>query len=152
MQELEKILRWKINMSELPSKSSDAIRLLRDQLLPNLLREETDEILYWAGKELARQEPMNDEEEVKAFFIQHGFGEIELLQMKKNKREYNLSGDIIQKRLEKNKQAVFSLETGFLAEQIQRITDTFTEANYEVKVKKAEVHITVQMDPKEEVV
>lgn len=139
-------------MSELPSKSSDAITLLRDQLLPNLLREETDDILYWAGKELARQEPMNDEEEVKAFFVQHGFGKIELLQMKKNKREYILSGNIIQKRLARNKHAAFSLETGFLAEQIQRISDIFTEANYEVKVKKAEVHITVQMDPKEELV
>lgn len=137
-------------MSKVPSGTFDSIRLLRDQLLPNLLREETDEILYWAGKELARQQSFNYEEEVEEFFINHAFGKLELTQMKKNKRTYLLSGEIIADRLRENTDASFSLETGFLAEQLQRITDTLTEANYEVKIKKAEVHITLQMDPKED--
>lgn len=127
-----------------------ALSLLRDQLLPNLLGEEMDEILYWAGKELARSQPLNDESEVASYFQTYGFGELSLIEMKKNRRYYVLKGEIVTHRLGQRDKAVFSLEAGFLAEQFQRITDTFTEANYEVKEKKKEIHITVQSDPKEE--
>lgn len=130
--------------------SLEAVLLLRDQLLPNLLGEEIDEILYWAGKELARKHLMNHEEEIVDFFFTNGFGSLEQIEMKKNRRLFILNGTIVQSRIKQNNKAVFSLETGFLAEQLQRISDTYSEASYEVKEKKAEVYITVQMDPKEE--
>jgi predicted hydrocarbon binding protein len=127
-----------------------ALSLLRDQLLPNLLGEETDEILYWAGKELARKQPMNDENEISSYFQTYGLGELVMDELKKNRRRYVLKGSLIAHRISENKRASFSLETGFLAEQIQRISGMLTEGSYEVKVKKQEVHITLQSDPKEE--
>ena len=38
--------------------------LIRDYLLGNILGEHTDEILYWAGKDLARQFPLKSQEDL----------------------------------------------------------------------------------------
>lgn len=127
-----------------------ALSLLRDQLLPNLLGEETDEILYWAGKELARKQPMNEEGEITSFFNTFGFGNITLTEMKKNRRHYLLDGPLVAHRLTETHMASFSLEAGFLAEQIQRITGMFTEANYKADARKQYVQLTLQSDPKED--
>lgn len=127
-----------------------ALSLLRDNLVPNLLGEEMDEILYWAGKELARKQPMNDESDIITYFSTFGFGELTLETRKKNRREYRLQGAIVDHRIAESKQANFSLETGFLAEQIQRITNLYTEGSYEVKRKQPGVKIILQADPKEE--
>lgn len=135
---------------ELPKNASlDAILLLRDQLLENLLGEEIDDILYWAGKELARQKHAHSVNDLPAMFDLFSFGTLTLENQRKHKLEYRLTGEVVEERLNHHSSASFALETGYLAQQLQVIDQIYTEAIYEVKVRKKEVWITVQSDPKE---
>lgn len=64
--------------------------LIRDVLIPNLLGTDTHEILYWAGKELARQYPLQNRQDISRFFDKAGFGLIELNKEQRNKQIYTL--------------------------------------------------------------
>lgn len=122
--------------------------LIRDVLIPNLLGAETHEILYWAGKELARQYPLANRQDIVRFFDKAGFGLIELNKEQHNKQVYTLSGKVVQARLE-HAQPSFNLEAGFLAEQIQTLDSLYTEALTEVNMKTKVVTFTVQSDTKD---
>lgn len=122
--------------------------LIRDVLIPNLLGTETHEILYWAGKELARQYPLATRQDIVRFFDKAGFGLIELNKEQRNKQVYTLSGKIVQARLE-HAQPSFNLEAGFLAEQIQALDSLYTEALTEVNMKTKVVTFIVQSDTKD---
>ena len=119
--------------------------LIRDYLLGNILGEHTDEILYWAGKDLARQFPLKSQEDLYEAMIYCGFGQLELLKKEKNTQQYRLESDLITVRTQ-NEQASFQLEAGFLAQQIQMTTGIPCEAKAEIivgKDKKKEVLITL---------
>ncbi len=119
--------------------------LIRDYLLGNILGEHTDEILYWAGKDLARQFPLKDKQDVYEAMIYCGFGELELLKKDAKTQQYRLSSDLVTVRLQ-NETASFQLEAGFLAEQIQLTTGIPCEAKSEIiigKNKKKDVIITI---------
>ena len=122
--------------------------LIRDVLIPNLLGAETHEILYWAGKELARQYPLANRQDIVRFFDKAGFGLIELNKEQRNKQVYTLSGKVVQARL-KHAQPSFNLEAGFLAEQIQTLDHLYTEALTEVNMKTKVVTFIVQSDTKD---
>ena len=124
------------------------VLLLRDQLLPNLLREEQASILYWAGKELARQSPIDTYEEIIHFFNQVQFGSLALLKETKNKAVFSLDGEIIIQRIQA-KSPSFSLEAGFLAQQLQYQRNTYCEATFEVDLKKKAIILTVAFDKKQ---
>lgn len=123
--------------------------LIRDALIPNLLGQETNEILYWAGKELARQYPLNNQQDTILFFKKAGFGTLTLDSRHKNKVIFRLSGFAVENRLAMVKQPSFNLEAGFLAEQIQQQESLYTEAIYEIKSKAKSVLITLQQDTKD---
>ncbi|MEG0442834.1 MAG: YslB family protein [Carnobacterium sp.] len=125
--------------------------LIRDALIPNLLGKETNEMLYWAGKELARQYPLSSFQDNVLFFEKTGFGTLSLMNQRKNTTLYSLSGAIVTERLTAVSQPSFNLEAGFLAEQVQQQEGLYTEAIYEVNVKKKEVIITLQWDTKDRV-
>lgn len=122
--------------------------LIRDVLIPNLLGTDTHEILYWAGKELARQYPLQNRQDISRFFDQAGFGLLELNKEQRNKQVYSLSGEIVQARLE-HAQPSFNLEAGFLAEQIQMQDGVYTEALTEVNKKTKMIAFIVQSDIKD---
>lgn len=132
------------------SVSMFGYELIRDGLLPNLLGKDTEDILYWAGKELARQYPLEDFSAIVLFFKKAGFGSLTLAKEKKHQRIYTLTGDIVNTRIEHAKPS-FSLETGFLAEQIQLQETLYAEAVSEVSLKAKEVTITLQWDAKDTV-
>jgi len=119
--------------------------LIRDILIPNLLGADTHEILYWAGKELARQYPLKNRQDIILFFDKAGFGLIKLSKDQHNKQIYTLSGEIVQARLE-HVQSSFNLEAGFLAEQIQMQDSLYTEALTEVNKKTKIITFIVQSD------
>ncbi len=122
---------------------------MRDALIPNLLGQETNEILYWAGKELARQYPLNNQQDTVLFFKKAGFGTLTVDSHHKNKVIFRLSGSVVENRLAMVKQPSFNLEAGFLAEQIQQQESLYTEAIYEIKSKAKSVLITLQQDTKD---
>lgn len=122
--------------------------LIRDVVIPNLLGTDTHEILYWAGKELARQYPLANRQDIIRFFDKAGFGLIELNKKQLNKQIYTLSGEIVEVRLNQAEPS-FNLEAGFLAEQIQSQDGIYTEALTEVNKKTKMVTFTVQSDLKD---
>lgn len=119
--------------------------LIRDILIPNLLGTDMHEILYWAGKELARQYPLRNRQDIILFFDKAGFGSIELSKDQRTKQVYTLSGEIVQARLE-HVQPSFNLEAGFLAEQIQMQDNLYTEALTEVNIKTKIITFIVKSD------
>lgn len=123
--------------------------LVRDVLIPNLLGSQTNEILYWAGKEMARQYPLCSIEDTILFFERAGFGNLELQKRDKHTIVYRLTGTFVESRLNVVDDLSFNLETGFLAEQIQQQESIYTEAFYELQPKKQAVTITLKQDTKE---
>lgn len=119
--------------------------LIRDMLLPDLLGKDHTQIIYWSGKQLARKFTIDTQEQISQFFKEAGWGELELIEQKKNEMKYLLSGELVKRRLELNKDASFQLEAGFLAEQTQRQKGKTAEAIEEQK-KRKEIYITVQWD------
>lgn len=120
--------------------------LLREVLIPDLLSEDYEEIIYFAGKRLARQHPLETKEELSAFFEQFCWGTLELIKDKKHTLTFELSSPLIEKRFLYNNTPCFHLEAGFLAEQIQQMKDAITEAVVEIKPRQKKAIITVQSE------
>lgn len=129
----------------------ESLILLRDRLISNLLGEDIDDILYWAGKDLARNQPVETEIDIIKLFGHYSFGSLSLIEDKKNRKVYKLTGEIVEQRLENSQNPSFSLETGYLSQQLQKLYNIYSEGIYEIKRKKKEVLLTIQMDPKEPV-
>lgn len=137
-------------ITEAASANLEGIVLLRDCLLTNLLGSDTAALLYWAGKELARQHPLNDLEETSAFFSEYSFGTLSLVSETKRKIRFTLTGDIVALRLQK-KDVSFSLEAGFLSQQCQFQKLVYCEAEYSIHHANKSVEILLTMDPKQKI-
>ena len=59
--------------------------ILRDHVLPSILGKHEDEILYWAGKEVARKFPIFGIDELPDFFQEAGWGPLNLKRLRKTK-------------------------------------------------------------------
>lgn len=125
--------------------------ILRDILIPDLLGRDHSQILYWAGKQLARKFPLSNIEEIVDFFSNAGWGE--LLEDKQSKKEveFLLKGSIISRRFDLNSDCEFQLEAGFLAQQIENQKKRITEAAVETKKKTATVKFLVRWDAKDSI-
>jgi len=132
---------------EQPSVSAFGYEILRSDLLPELLGKQERNILYWAGRHLARKYPLHTMEEVHAFFNEAGWGSLEMIEASKTEMVFTLHSVLIDQRIENFSHHTFSLEAGFLAEQIQLQKKCTTEALESFKRNK--VSITVQWDKKD---
>ncbi|MBU7567930.1 YslB family protein [Weissella hellenica] len=115
--------------------------LLRDYLLPELLQNDESEIIYWAGKSLAMKFKLTSIEDIQRFFISAGFGNLTKTDQKSIEQTWILDGPVIKERLENNLDASFSLETGFLAQQIQQLSECGTEAQW----SKTKTTVTIRV-------
>lgn len=118
--------------------------LIRDFLLSNILGEDTDEVLYWSGKELARQFPLSENDAIVASFTHCGFGDLTLVKSEKKQNHYQLNGDLVRTRV-LNENVSFQLEAGYLAEQMNHITGSSCEASVTITDKK-EVFLILTID------
>ncbi|MBU8905103.1 YslB family protein [Desertibacillus haloalkaliphilus] len=125
--------------------SSFGYQLLRADVLANLLGKEQEQILYWAGKSLARKYKLSSIDEVIVFFNQADWGTLAVIKEKKTEMMFQLTDHLYD---ESHPYSV-QLEAGFLAEQIQQIKSRIAETT--VKQKKATFVFTVQWDHKDEV-
>ncbi|EXJ23162.1 hypothetical protein ADIAL_1309 [Alkalibacterium sp. AK22] len=129
----------------------DGLALIRDTLLPNLLKEDQSAILYWAGKELARDFAFSDFQELAQAVKRLSFGTIELKEHKKTAYRIHLTGAAIESRLKRNQKADFSLEAGFLAEAIQQLSGYYSEGSWQTSTSQQHVDIRIESDPKEKI-
>lgn len=128
------------------SENAFASLLLRDGLLQNLLTDDYATITYWAGKELARQFPLESITEVSEFFETAAFGQVEIIYQSESEQQWVLSGPVVADRLKLNRQADFSLETGFLAQQVELQNEAVSEGYFQVITRKNAVTITIMVD------
>ena len=122
--------------------------LIRDHVLSGILGKHEDDILYWAGKELARKFQMFSMEEAASFFEEAGWGQLKLEQLSKNEAFYTLTGEPDALQIEKR---CFRLEAGFLAQQQQKLGGFMTECFEEKFIKKMTVQFHIKWDLKEKV-
>ncbi|MCL1630564.1 YslB family protein [Sporolactobacillus sp. CPB3-1] len=125
--------------------------LIRSLLIPELLGKETASILYWSGRKLARQYPLENEQQVIDFFDRAGWGTLSLISKTKNKMTFECSSPLIASRIHDYPDSgSFSLEAGFIAEQIQRQTGYVAESYMETKNgKQKKVVYSVKWDAKD---
>ncbi|WP_108669384.1 YslB family protein [Peribacillus acanthi] len=123
--------------------------ILREFVLQEILGKEGPQILYWAGKQLARKFPVDDFNEILNFFTHAGWGALTLKKETKHGLELELSGEVLARRFELNDDCHFQLEAGFLAQQIEMQKKRMTETLEEKKKKLNKVLFTVQWDSKD---
>ena len=121
-----------------------ALTLLRDRLLPELLQDDESEIIYWAGKALARDVDLTGVMALETFFMDAGFGFLTLTSKKPTEQVWRLDGPVVSARFDENNHASFALEAGFLAQQTQQQLGTGAEAQWEAN--KQPVVITVMTE------
>lgn len=129
---------------EVQKNMQNGYEVLRNELLPILLGEEEEIILYWGGKSLARKQDAMQQPELASWFEKANWGKLELKKDKKNERVYEVTTSI------SKTERPFSLETGFIAQMVELEKEFLAEAFYEVKNKKPVVfQVTVRWDKKD---
>ncbi|AYE37724.1 DUF2507 domain-containing protein [Companilactobacillus zhachilii] len=123
-----------------------AVSVLRDFILPDLLDKDTVELLYWAGKNLSRQLIL-DMESLPELFAKAGFGKLEIVKQTKSSYTYKLNGPEVEQRFDTNNDdPEFSLETGIIAETVEKTIAAYCLGTYTVNSKAKSVTIKIQID------
>ncbi|WLR46082.1 YslB family protein [Halobacillus litoralis] len=109
--------------------------LMRYYTLPDFLGKDAPYLLYYMGKNMARQTEISTLDDLYEFFQYMGWGELVLTKEKRKEMIFQLSGHMIEKRLnQKMFEVDFRMECGFMAEIISQISDhtyeCFEEKNH----------------------
>lgn len=120
-------------------------QLYRDFLLPTILGEDNEAILYWGGKKIARKYDLSSFEDVVSFFAITEFGKLVQLKQRRSETIFELSGQSVTDRLNSDSHE-FSLEAGILAEAVQKETGRTTECEQSIDEKRKSVQITAKFD------
>ncbi|KGO32155.1 DUF2507 domain-containing protein [Oenococcus alcoholitolerans] len=134
------------NLSNFPNEQTAfSLALLRDGILNDILDDDADDILYYAGKEIARQFFARTLDDIQDFFAIAGWGDIEISSQKPDRENWTLTGEAIKIRNAAIEKPSFFLEAGFLAQDIQQQTHRRTECSYQIEDKN-KVIFTVYID------
>lgn len=93
--------------------------VLRYISLPNILGEQANTLLYFAGRNLARKLEIKSLQDICYAFEKLGWGNLELVKEKKHSFNFHLMADAVVHRLQAPFHTEFHLEAGFLAEAWQ---------------------------------
>jgi predicted hydrocarbon binding protein len=125
--------------------------LLRDVLLPEILGKDAPEILYWAGKRIARKYPLKTFDEIIEFFSRASWGELILKTKTKEEIEFELISPLFVSRVKSKAEHFFQLEAGFLAQQIELQKEVVAETFEHPAKKSNKVQFTVKWDKKDSI-
>lgn len=117
--------------------------VLRYISLPELLGKESDTILYFMGKTLARKMDIQSVEDIIAYYKQFGWGTLDLIKEKKNSITFHLLDDAIVHRLRSPFDIEFRYESGFLAEAIEQVYQAECECVEKIHAKIYQVEFTI---------
>lgn len=117
--------------------------ILRYLVLPDLLGQNSDTLLYFSGRKLARKIEINDINDIYYFFQKISWGNLELVKEKKNELSLLLMSDEIAQRLNSSLTTEFNLEAGFLAETIQVVTGRPCECEISINERLFQVNFKV---------
>ncbi|EJO05792.1 YslB family protein [Oenococcus oeni] len=127
------------------NQTAFSLALLRDGILNDILDDDANDILYYAGKEVARQFYTKTLNGIQEFFLAAGWGDIQISSQKENKESWLLTGEAIKIRSAAIDEPSYFLEAGFLAQEIQQQTHRGTECSYQSD-DKSRVIFTVYID------
>ncbi|WP_223591073.1 YslB family protein [Neobacillus bataviensis] len=145
------VVEFKQPIEEPRTISTFGYELIREVLLPEILGKDTPEILYWAGKRLARKFPLSDYGQMVEFFANASWGQLSINHENKNEIEFELSSPLLVSRVKSKAENFFQLEAGFLAQQIELQKEAIAET-FEHPVKKSNtVRFTVKWDKKDSI-
>lgn len=128
------------------SVSTFGYELIREVLLPELLGKDTPEILYWAGKRLARKYPLSNLDETISFFQQADWGTLTVKEESRKQLVLELGSELISSRLKNKSNSTFQLEAGFLAQQIEFQKKALSEAFEHPNKRSSRVQFTIKWD------
>lgn len=117
--------------------------VLRYISLPELLGRETDTLLYFMGRNLARKLVFNTIEDIYLIFDKMGWGKLELIKNKRKEITFSLMSDSVVNRIKASFDTEFRLEAGFLAEAIQQLKETEAECTEVINEKIMQVEFSV---------
>jgi|SRR5699024_453631 len=121
--------------------------ILRYISLPELFGSETNTLLYYTGKNLARKFELDSFEDLYYVFDKLGWGRLDFIKEKRRYLEFELMSDSIVHRLKAPIETEFRLEAGFLAAAIQKIKGLECECTEEINKKIHQVLFTVVFTP-----
>ncbi|HLR42672.1 MAG TPA: DUF2507 domain-containing protein [Pseudogracilibacillus sp.] len=117
--------------------------ILKYVSLPNVFGAEKEAIMYYVGRDLARNIEMRSMDDLLYLFDKFRWGKLELIKQKKNEMTFHLMSDDIVHRLRSPLEVDFRLEAGFLAEAIQRLYERHSECTEKVNEKLYRVQFKV---------
>ena len=120
-------------------------QLYRDFLLPTILGDDNAPILYWAGKRIARHYDLANFEDLSDFFAMAEFDKLEKVKERRSSITFELSGQTVEDRLNSDSKE-FSLESGMIAEAVQKETERVTESEINILKKEKKVQITAKFN------
>lgn len=109
--------------------------ILRYICLPDFLGSEKDNLLYYIGKNLARNLELTSLDDIHYVFKKLNWGTLELVKDKRKTMTFHLMSDEIVQRLQSSITTDFRLEAGFLAEAMYKITNRACEATDTIQEK-----------------
>src|SRR5699024_805314 len=104
------------------SPSTAGQDILRYVNLPGFLGSEKETLLYYLGKNLARQLDITSLDDIFAVFKKLQWGQLDLVKDKRNQMLFHLMADTIVHKMQSSIPIDFQMEAGFLAESIQHLT------------------------------
>lgn len=105
------------------STSGAGYDVLRYISLPDLLGDESETILYFMGKNLARKLTFESLEDVSYIFNRLDWGQLELIKEKRKHLIFHLMSDAVVRRIQAPIHTDFRLEAGFLAEAMEQLLE-----------------------------
>lgn len=120
-------------------------QLYRDFLLPTILGDDNEAILYWGGKRIARKYELSSFEDVESFFSTTEFGILTKIKEHRNELCFELSGQNVTDRINSGSHE-FSLEAGIIAEAIEKESKRTTECEIKVDSRRKKVQFTAKFD------
>ena len=130
-----------------PAVSALGAGFIRDEVLPAILGSDQLTILYWIGRQMARQNPLSEEQAITTLFAQLNFGRLVQTHGGRKQQRFELNGPAVSHRLAAYPEASFDFEAGFLAQEIEIITGSATEGTVD-EIHKDHVTFIIQSDLK----
>ncbi len=115
-----------------------SFHVIRDQVLPMITGEYQNIILYWAGRNLAAQFNPSNLDHLITFFLEMGWGELELERDQERHKVFRLTSPFFSQRQVDKNPATFALECGFVTETIALIENREAEGEYQLVQDKQE--------------
>lgn len=113
-------------------------QLYRDFLLPTILGDDDANILYWAGKRISRHYDLASFEDLAEFFSMAEFGTLTKVKERRSSTTFELSGQTVTDRLNSDSRE-FALESGMIAEAIQKESGHTTESEITILDKQNKI-------------